>query len=187
MRERACLTQKAAGDKVGLGQSTIAAIETGRRPPSLEEVLALLDVYGGRLVDLDVRQADPARARVRRVRGRPRIPTEFYYDSGTNVRILRLEADSRLAQARRLIALERFNGAYALSGQAVALAIRWHAARLGARAPRVPEGFVTFAGSTGLPIDRGTLELAEALLEPTVSEERAMRPLQAIAENLLGC
>ena len=72
-RERAGMTQATAAKKAGISQSTLAEIETGRRPVSVDEALLLMDLYGGRgLETLDIRGKDDAYARVVRQRGRRR-------------------------------------------------------------------------------------------------------------------
>jgi len=75
------LSQAAVARRLGLGQSTLADIETGRRPARFSEVLQLLDVLGIELADLDVRGRPPEYAVTHRGTGRPRrikVPTEFH-------------------------------------------------------------------------------------------------------------
>ncbi len=80
-RERAGLTQAAAAKKAGMPQSTLAEIETGRRPVRLSEALTLIDLYGTRLDALDVRDRDAGYAKIKRGRGRPRKNVEFKFSS----------------------------------------------------------------------------------------------------------
>jgi transcriptional regulator with XRE-family HTH domain len=62
------LTQAALAQQVGLGTSTVRAIENGKAPgPSLYSVLALLDVLGLPLEDLEaVREAASTPERMER-------------------------------------------------------------------------------------------------------------------------
>lgn len=71
-REHAGLTQRQAGAKLGMSQSSLADIETGRRPVTVEEAMDFAELYGMPFGILDVRGSDPGRAAVRRTRGRPR-------------------------------------------------------------------------------------------------------------------
>ena len=71
-RERSGHTQRAAAAKLGMSQSTLADIETGRRALTIEEAYGFLDLYRLDFGALDVRRLDPNRAQVRRARGRPR-------------------------------------------------------------------------------------------------------------------
>ena len=187
MREAAGLTQKAAAVRIGMGQSTLAEIETGKRSPTLEEAYAFLDLYGGKIEDLDVRGLDPARARVKRQRGRPRIPTEFYYDGRTSAERLYADARTDIDESVRYDAIGQPRRAYEAAARAVSVTVRWRGVLLHRRAPRPNEGLLDYARSTGIVVDLDELRIAEGLLDPTFSDDRgATRLLLAIATGLLA-
>ena len=54
MRKKALLTQKEAGERLGVGQSTIAMWETGGCVPRTELVPKIADVYGCKIEELFV-------------------------------------------------------------------------------------------------------------------------------------
>jgi transcriptional regulator with XRE-family HTH domain len=186
MRETAGLTQKAAAARVGIGQSTLAEIETGRRSPSIEQILDLLDSYRGRLEALDVRDMDPTRARVKRQRGRPRIPTDFYYAEPPSADRLLKEASAHLLESRRWDAIGRHRQSNEAAARAVAVVIRWHGVRLQRRAPDPREGFLDYVRATGLVTDVDAVRIAEGLLDSSTADDPLVaRLLMAIAEGLL--
>ncbi len=52
MRKKAMLTQKEAGEKLGVGQSTVAMWENGGCVPRTEMIPKIADVYGCGVAEL---------------------------------------------------------------------------------------------------------------------------------------
>lgn len=109
-RERAGLTQRAAAAKLGVRQSSLADIETGRRAVTVEETLRLIELYDIPLSAVDVRGVDPSRALVRRSRGRPRA-SDFEAAAEVSPPELRQEAERRLRDSEEAFRFGRIDAA----------------------------------------------------------------------------
>ena len=139
-REKAGLTQRAAASKLGMSQSSLADIETGRRSVTVAEALQLIELYGIPWSDVDVRGMDPARAFVSRGRGRPRAK-DFEAASKVSPPELRQEAERRLDDAEEAFRLRRNDDAADHAREALSMVV----ADAGWRVGRLPGPHDSFA------------------------------------------
>ena len=139
-RERVGLTQRAAAAKLGISQSSLADIETGRRALTVEDAIRFAELYGIAFTDLDIRHLDPKQALVKRSRGRPRTGGDFGAISEVAPSDLRQEAERRLREAEDVFTVGRADRSNGLIREALAMFV----ADAGWRVNKMPRPDDTF-------------------------------------------
>lgn len=190
-RERAGLTQRAAAAKLGISQSSLADIETGRRALTVEDAMRFAELYGIAFADLDVRHLDPKQALVRRSRGRPRSGGDFGSVSEVAPSELRQEAEKRLREAEDIFTVGRPDRSNGLIREALAMFVAdagWRVNKM----PRPDDSFID--GIERLAEYRSIAEIGEivtltdiALIghEPSLRELRqALRLVRTVGQLL---
>lgn len=132
-REKVGLTQRVAAAKIGMSQTSLADIETGRRAVTVEQTLQLIELYGIPISAVDVRGIDPSRALVKRSRGRPRA-SDFEAASQVAPPELRQQAARRLSDAEEAFRFDRID----LAGDHARDALSMIVADAGWRVGRLP-------------------------------------------------
>lgn len=191
-RERAGLTQRAAATKLGMSQSSLADIETGRRAVTIEEAYRLIELYGISLAALDVRAIDPKQALVRRSRGRPRATTgDFEAASKVPPSELRQEAEKRLHDAEDVFSIGRPDRSFGYIREALAMFVAdagWRVNQLPRPNDTVIEGMRRLAEYREIGELGEIVMLTEILLlgdEPTLRDlRRVVRLVRTIGDLL---
>lgn len=191
-RERAGLTQRVAAAKLGISQSSLADIETGRRAVTIEEAFRLIELYGIPLGDLDVRSADPKQALVRRSRGRPRTTAgDFEAASRVAPSELRQEAERRLNDADEVFSIGRGDRSFQYVREALAMFVAdagWRVNQLPSPGDSFIEGIQRLAGYRSINELGEIVTLTDLLLlddEPSLRDlRRVIRLVRMIGELL---
>jgi transcriptional regulator with XRE-family HTH domain len=191
-RERAGLTQRAAAAKLGVSQSSLADIETGRRAVTIEEAYRLIELYGLSLSALDVRTIDPKQALVKRSRGRPRS-TGGDFEAAARIKPseLRHEAEKRLRDAEEVFSIGRVDRSFGYVREALAMFVAdagWRVNHLPSPTDSFVEGLQRLEAYREINEIGQIVVLTDLLLlddEPSLRDlQRVIRLVRAIGQLL---